>query len=86
MVSGEDRYYHLVLLAENLTGYQNLIKIVSKGFVDGFYYRPENLLILKSRLFSLLIQPPLQITLNFSGQASAEADNSFMVLCERSPG
>ena len=40
-VSGEDRYYHLVLLAENLTGYQNLIKIVSKGFVDGFYYRPR---------------------------------------------
>ena len=41
---------------------------------------PENLLILKSCLFSLLIQPPLQIALNFSGQASAEADNSFMVL------
>ncbi len=40
-VSGEDRYYHLVLLAENLTGYQNLIKIVSKGFVDGFHYRPR---------------------------------------------
>jgi len=38
---GEDRYYHLVLLAENQTGYQNLIKIVSKGFVDGFYYRPR---------------------------------------------
>ena len=34
MVSGEDRYYHLVLLAENNLGYQNLMKIVSKGFVD----------------------------------------------------
>ncbi|WP_333652034.1 DNA polymerase III subunit alpha [Lacrimispora sp.] len=39
--SGEDRYYHLVLLAENNQGYQNLMKIVSKGFVDGFYYRPR---------------------------------------------
>ena len=38
---GEDRYYHLVLLAENNTGYSNLIKIVSKGFVDGYYYKPR---------------------------------------------
>lgn len=41
MGSGEDRYYHLVLLAENNQGYQNLMKIVSKGFVDGFYYKPR---------------------------------------------
>lgn len=40
-VSGEDRYYHLVLLAENNQGYQNLMKIVSKGFVEGFYYKPR---------------------------------------------
>ncbi len=40
-VGGEDRYYHLVLLAENNQGYQNLMKIVSKGFVDGFYYKPR---------------------------------------------
>ena len=39
--SGEDRYYHLVLLAENNTGYQNLMKIVSKGFVEGYYYKPR---------------------------------------------
>lgn len=38
---GEDRYYHLVLLAENNQGYSNLMKIVSKGFVDGYYYRPR---------------------------------------------
>ncbi len=38
---GEDRYYHLVLLAENNTGYQNLMKIVSKGFVEGYYYKPR---------------------------------------------
>ncbi len=37
----EDRYYHLILLAENNTGYSNLMKIVSKGFVDGFYYKPR---------------------------------------------
>ena len=38
---GKDKYYHLVLLAENDTGYHNLMKIVSKGFVDGFYYKPR---------------------------------------------
>ena len=40
-VGGEDRYYHLVLLAENNQGYQNLMKIVSTGFVEGFYYKPR---------------------------------------------
>ena len=39
--SGEDRYYHLVLLAENNQGYANLMKIVSKGFTEGFYYKPR---------------------------------------------
>ena len=39
--SGEDRYYHLVLLAENDQGYHNLMKIVSKGYVEGFYYKPR---------------------------------------------
>ena len=38
---GDDRYYHLVLLAENNQGYQNLMKIVSKGFVEGYYYKPR---------------------------------------------
>ena len=41
VVHGEDRYYHLVLLAENNTGYSNLMKIVSKGFVEGYYYKPR---------------------------------------------
>lgn len=40
-VKGEDRYYHLVLLAENDKGYENLTKIVSRGFLDGFYYKPR---------------------------------------------
>ena len=38
---GEDRYYHLILLAENNTGYANLVKIVSKGFTEGYYYKPR---------------------------------------------
>ena len=38
---GDDKYYHLILLAENNKGYENLVKIVSAGFVDGFYYRPR---------------------------------------------
>ncbi len=39
--SQDDRYYHLVLLAENNKGYANLMKIVSKGYVEGFYYKPR---------------------------------------------
>ncbi len=37
----DNEYYHLVLLAKNMKGYKNLIKIVSKGFIDGFYYKPR---------------------------------------------
>ncbi len=40
-VEGEDRYFHLVLLAENNQGYSNLMKIVSRGFTEGYYYRPR---------------------------------------------
>ncbi|MBQ7678468.1 MAG: DNA polymerase III subunit alpha [Butyrivibrio sp.] len=36
-----DRFYHLILLAENNTGYQNLSHIVSRGFTEGFYYKPR---------------------------------------------
>lgn len=39
--TGEDRYYHLILLAENNQGYSNLMKIVSIGFTEGYYYRPR---------------------------------------------
>ncbi len=39
--AGEDRYHHLILLAQNDQGYANLIKIVSRGFIDGFYYKPR---------------------------------------------
>ena len=39
--NSEERYHHLVLLAENNIGYQNLMKIVSKGFLEGFYYKPR---------------------------------------------
>lgn len=50
-VSGRSRFdkdplrdkknYHLVLLAENNTGYHNLMKIVSRGFTEGYYYKPR---------------------------------------------
>ncbi|SHL54662.1 DNA polymerase-3 subunit alpha [Anaerocolumna jejuensis DSM 15929] len=39
--ASDERYYHLILLAENNTGYQNLMKIVSAGFLEGFYYKPR---------------------------------------------
>ena len=37
----DGRYHHLVLLAENNKGYSNLMKIVSRGFTEGFYYKPR---------------------------------------------
>jgi DNA polymerase-3 subunit alpha len=39
--SETDRYNHLVLLCENQEGYKNLIKLVSTGYLDGFYYKPR---------------------------------------------
>ena len=41
ITGGEDRYYHLILLAKNNLGYSNLMKIVSAGYIEGFYYRPR---------------------------------------------
>ncbi|MBR6770307.1 MAG: DNA polymerase III subunit alpha [Lachnospiraceae bacterium] len=38
---GDSRYYHLVLLAENNIGYANLMKLVSRGFTEGYYYKPR---------------------------------------------
>ncbi|MDO5701752.1 MAG: DNA polymerase III subunit alpha [Lachnospiraceae bacterium] len=39
--ASEERYFHLVLLAENNRGYENLVRIVSAGFTEGFYYKPR---------------------------------------------
>lgn len=39
--TGRRKYYHLVLLASNAIGYQNLMKLVSLGFTDGYYYKPR---------------------------------------------
>ena len=39
--AGDDRYYHLILLAENNKGYANLMKIVSRSFTEGYYYKPR---------------------------------------------
>ncbi len=41
LTGGDDRYHHLVLLAENNQGYANLMKIVSIGFTEGYYYKPR---------------------------------------------
>ena len=41
LTGGDERYHHLVLLAENDIGYSNLIKIVSRGFTEGYYYKPR---------------------------------------------
>jgi DNA polymerase III subunit alpha len=40
-VRRENQYYHMVLLARDMTGYKNLVKLVSKGFLEGFYYKPR---------------------------------------------
>ncbi|MBI3909661.1 MAG: DNA polymerase III subunit alpha [Armatimonadetes bacterium] len=37
----QNQYYHLLLLAKDQTGYQNLMQLVSRGFTEGFYYRPR---------------------------------------------
>ena len=41
ITGGDDRYYHLVLLAENDEGYHNLMKIVSRGYTERYYYKPR---------------------------------------------
>ena len=41
ITSESNRYHHLILLCENLEGYRNLIKLVSTGYLDGFYYKPR---------------------------------------------
>ena len=38
---GDNEYFHLILLCKNKQGYDNLIQIVSAGFIDGFYYKPR---------------------------------------------
>ncbi len=38
---GTKLYYHLILLAENNTGYKNLIQIASRAFMEGYYYKPR---------------------------------------------
>ncbi len=40
-ITSDDKYYHLILLAENDKGYHNLMKIVSAGYIEGFHYKPR---------------------------------------------
>lgn len=39
--NGDEKSYHLILLAKNITGYRNLMKLSSIGYVEGFYYKPR---------------------------------------------
>ena len=39
--NGDKSGYHLIVLAKNIQGYKNLIQLVSRAWVDGFYYRPR---------------------------------------------
>ena len=67
------RYDHLVLLAENEKGYQNLMALVSKGFTEGFYYKPridfellqeyhEGLIALSACIAGVVARPLLMVS------------------------
>ncbi len=79
---------HLVLLAENMTGYRNLIKLVSIGFTEGFYYRPrvdhdllrqhaEGLIALSACLGGEIAQAILQQDVRRAGELAVEMDGIF---------
>ncbi len=79
--SGDERYNHLVLLAENNKGYENLMKIVSIGFIEGFYYKPrvdyeilekyhEGLIALSACLAGIV---PMHLRMGFYEEAVREA-------------
>jgi len=78
--ASEDRYHHLVLLAENNVGYQNLMKIVSKGFLEGFYYKPridyEILAQYKEGIIALSACLAGEVATNIRRGFYAEAKNS----------
>ena len=84
---GEDRYYHLVLLAENNTGYANLMKIVSKGFTEGYYYRPRvdmevlNLVNTELLKMSKELDIPLVATNDVHYTYEKDADSHDILLC-----
>ena len=40
-VANGKRYYHLILLAKNLQGYKNLMRLVTKANLEGYYYKPR---------------------------------------------
>ena len=78
--SGEDRYYHLVLLAENNQGYANLMKIVSKGFTEGFYYKPRvDLAVLKEGMVTS-DEPGVYV----EGQFGIRIENEILVVKDTS--
>ncbi|MDF2537010.1 MAG: dnaE [Herbinix sp.] len=82
--ASEERYHHLVLLAENNIGYQNLMKIVSKGFLEGFYYKPridyEILSQYKEGIIALSACLGGEVASNIRKGFYAEAKNSALKL------
>jgi DNA polymerase III subunit alpha len=73
----DNKYFHAVLLAKNLTGYKNLLKIVSKGHIDGFYYKPrvdyeflekhaEGLIMLSGCLGGIIAKPIVDGNINLA--------------------
>jgi DNA polymerase-3 subunit alpha len=82
--ASEERYHHLVLLAENNQGYQNLMKIVSKGFLEGFYYKPridyEVLTQYKEGIIALSACLAGEVASNLRKSFYAEAKNSALKL------
>ena len=79
---GDERYYHLVLLAENNKGYQNLMKIVSKSFTEGFYYKPrvdyELLQTYHEGIIALSACLAGEVANVFSMASNAYGNNSFI--------
>ncbi len=60
----EDASYHLVLLARNRTGYKNLVKLVTAGYLEGFYYRPR----IDKELLAALSEGLIGLTACLSGE------------------
>lgn len=84
----DSKYDHLVLLAENQQGYQNLMALVSKGFLEGFYYKPridfellkeyhEGLIALSACIAGVVARPLLEISYDSAKEAAAQYQNLF---------
>jgi DNA polymerase-3 subunit alpha len=67
-----DAAYHLILLAQNIVGYQNLLKLTSAGYLEGFYYRPR----IDKKILSEFNEGLICTSACIKGQVAAEIANS----------